>query len=346
MKTMLKMKISCGIVFCFLGIFLLLLATPTQATAATSIYINGDRINADAAVYQNSTGYTMVPLRFVSEALGYDCDWSSAQNQACISQSGFALRVLPGKRSVLANSTWAVMPTASQMKNDRLMVPLRFIAETFGCTVDWQSGSKRIDIARVSGPHVIDQLRLDGRTVVLDPGHGYTWPTSGLYDPGAVGANGLTEQSVNLAVAKRAADLLKARGATVILTRTTGDNGKSLSKRAAMADSADIFVAIHCNSNEESAVSGTATYYHSGSSRLKADRHLASLIQDGAAAMGRRDIGVVSGWFNVLKYCRVPACILEIAFISNPTEANLMGQSAFIEKAAIGLANGILAYFN
>ena len=335
---LLMLSLFCG--------FLFLFPITAQAVRGVGIYVNGEKVQTDTATYVNGTGHTMVPLRFVAEALGYFCHWDARQNQCQIQKDDFTLQMRPNSKLAKTEEKSAVMPAACELKNDRIMIPLRFVAETLGCSVTWLEQYNRILIEwNGQKPQLTSELDLSGKTIVLDPGHGY-WNPQGLYDPGAVGPTGLQEQKVNLAIAKRAAVLLQESGATVIVTRENAEDGMSLAARAAQANTADIFVSIHCNANDNSAYQGTATYCHSDSVRLKADLELASYIQDGVvASLGRKDLGEIKGWFNVLRHCKVPACLLEVAFISNPTEEKLMKETTFIENAAVGLTNGIGAYF-
>ncbi len=82
---------------------------------------------------------------------------------------------------------------------------------------------------------------LAGKKIVLDPGHG------GM-DKGAPGG-GLYEANLNLAIATKAAELLRKRGATVTLTRDT-DTFLDLNKRAAFSANQDLFLSIHIDSSE------------------------------------------------------------------------------------------------
>jgi N-acetylmuramoyl-L-alanine amidase len=79
------------------------------------------------------------------------------------------------------------------------------------------------------------------RLIVIDPGHGGA-------DPGAVGATGLEEAQVVLAVGRRVEQYLKRMGYRVLMTRTD-DRGLALAERAAMANraGADLFISVHAN---------------------------------------------------------------------------------------------------
>ena len=91
---------------------------------------------------------------------------------------------------------------------------------------------------------------------MIDPGHGGR-------DPGAISPVRTFEKKYTLDVSKRLQKLLAAKGAFVILTRTT-DKKRSLNSRVYLANKnkADIFVSVHFNSYVKSSVYGTETYYY------------------------------------------------------------------------------------
>ncbi len=179
---------------------------------------------------------------------------------------------------------------------------------------------------------------LTGKTVVLDPGHGGS-------DPGAVGPQGTHEKNVNLAVGLRMKDELTDLGARVIMTRE-GDQFISLADRVKIANSsgADLYVSIHANGYTQETAHGTETFYcttgHPDSAFLAQTIHqyLVSGIQ-------RKDRGVKTASFTVLKETMMPSALVEIAFITNPEEELLLNSDGFRTIAAHSLCQGILAYF-
>jgi N-acetylmuramoyl-L-alanine amidase len=92
------------------------------------------------------------------------------------------------------------------------------------------------------------------KVIVLDPGHG------GL-DSGTVGVNGLMEKDLALAEGLKLARDLRGRGYTVFMTRDT-DTFIPLRQRVAIAraDKADLFIALHADSNPDPATTGTSIY--------------------------------------------------------------------------------------
>lgn len=176
---------------------------------------------------------------------------------------------------------------------------------------------------------------LSGIKVCIDPGHGGS-------DPGAVGY--VVEKDINLAVALKLAELLKADKAYVILTRS-GDYDVSLEQRVAIANSAGchIFVSIHSNAATSSSARGFEAYYYYGSSN---GYKLASLIYNEVLSLinipGR---GVFEAGFYVLKYTYMPAALLELGFVTNYYDSALLKDVNTQWKYAYGILYGIQRYF-
>ncbi len=181
---------------------------------------------------------------------------------------------------------------------------------------------------------------LAGKTIVIDPGHGGS-------DPGAVGRNyNLTEKFVNLDTALRLARLLENDGAKVVLTRST-DVFIVLSQRVniAHANNADIFVSIHANAHNDRSIGGTETYYNT-SFRSQDSYRLASLLQqEMVRELKLRDIGVKTAGFHVIRNTQVPSALVELAFLSNAREEELLNQASFRQRSAEAVYRGIVRYF-
>ncbi|MCL6611118.1 MAG: N-acetylmuramoyl-L-alanine amidase [Peptococcaceae bacterium] len=202
------------------------------------------------------------------------------------------------------------------------------------------SDGRRLQV--VIKPRVARSLK--GARIILDPGHGGS-------DPGASGPTGLKEKDVNLDIALKAAGYLRKEGATVILTRT-GDSYVDLAGRpnAAGNKGADLFVSIHSNANPSSGVSGTSTYYLRNADQETEQvrfegMYLAKYLQSSlVSALKRTDKGVLQADFVVLVKSKVPAALVEVAYISNPEEERMLRDEAFRDRAAQALVRGISDY--
>ncbi len=172
------------------------------------------------------------------------------------------------------------------------------------------------------------------RPVVIDPGHGGE-------DPGAVGPGGLEEAQVALDVANRV--LKKLAGVPVITTRAK-DEYVPLRRRVELANAhgACCFVSVHCNSSKSPLASGTETYcFQTGGARGELARRVHGSV---VKALGRKDRGIKVGTFYVLARTLMPAVLVELAFISNPEEEQLLRTPEFREKAATAVASGIRSF--
>lgn len=171
--------------------------------------------------------------------------------------------------------------------------------------------------------------------ICIDPGHGGK-------DPGAVGPGGTKEKDVVLAVAKYLKQELSAI-AQVTLTRTT-DQYVELSERAALANNlgVDYFISVHCNSATNQTAKGTETlvYALGGEAEKLAKTVQARLID----VLKTSDRGVKTRNVYVLRKTKMPAILVELAFISNPEEEKLLTNSVWQQKAAQTIAKGVANY--
>lgn len=233
-------------------------------------------------------------------------------------------------------------------QNDKVVVEISYnqpIKQSLG-----YDGDRKITRIQLSGSQ---SQGLQGKLIVVDPGHAGVQP-GGWLDPGAIGPRtGLYEKDVNLNVALKLKNLLEEAGARVLMTHT-GQTELTLAGRAFVANNsgADIFVSIHANSANGGGKSGHSTYFYApaGDAVLGSQRYnrqkLAALVQrELVKAAGRKDIGVLEANFAVLRETVVPSILVETAYLSDPEEELLLGQEAFRSQLAVGIFNGINAYF-
>ena len=188
---------------------------------------------------------------------------------------------------------------------------------------------------------------IGGKTIVLDPGHGGS-------DPGAIGPTGLQEKQVTLPIAEYLKSILEAKGAKVILTRTTdvdvyGPHASGVDElqarvNVANGNQADAFISIHINSFSNPNVGGIATYYFDGSDQSK---KLASAVQGQIAEHSgfNGDRGIQPGNLYVLRHSLMPSILVELGFISNPKEEGHLKESSTRQQFANELAKGLELYF-
>lgn len=172
--------------------------------------------------------------------------------------------------------------------------------------------------------------------IFIDAGHGGK-------NPGAIGQNGLYESNVTLDIALKLGRILTEWGYEVEYSRKT-DKTVSLSDRAKMANEwgANFFVSIHCNSNVNKEANGTSTYFYKPNTVAES---FASIVNNSLVRqIERKDLGIFSANFAVLRLTRMPAILVETAFISNLAEEALLASNTFRQNCAIGIANGIAEF--
>ena len=191
---------------------------------------------------------------------------------------------------------------------------------------------------------------LGDRVVVIDAGHGGV-------DPGAVGQSKVLEKDVTLAVAKRLQALVQQSGAKTIMVREDdSDLGTSqgllkrkredLAKRIqlAMDSQAEVYLSIHANSFTDSKLKGAQTFYHSDSLEGKL---LAQSIQQELNTMTNGNRVIKSNQdIYVLKKAHQAAVTVELGFLSNLEEEQLLTTPEYQEKLAIAIYKGLSVYFS
>lgn len=200
---------------------------------------------------------------------------------------------------------------------------------------------------RSTNPSSDPQNFLANKTIVIDPGHGTP-------DAGAIGPRGSFEKDATLAIALVVSSTLKQAGAKVILTRS-GDNSpvspftvkSDLASRVDLANSqnADLLISLHCNSYSSPDVSGTTTYYNSDNPKSNESLQLAKAIQAALApVLNTNNRGVQEADYNTIKKTDMPAVLIEVAFISNPTEEKRLQDQIFRSNVAAGILKGLYSY--
>jgi N-acetylmuramoyl-L-alanine amidase len=172
-----------------------------------------------------------------------------------------------------------------------------------------------------------------GSVVVIDAGHGGK-------DTGAIGATGDNEKDLTLSIANLVTSDLQKDGVKVIETRDD-DSYPTLQDRVDLANNsnANLFLSIHMNSFLPSA-HGTETWYDTPQSADFANTLHSHLI----AATGFTDRGVKSTGYYVIKNTKMPSSLVEVGFITNPTENSQLLNADFQQKVAKALADAINEY--
>ena len=225
---------------------------------------------------------------------------------------------------------------------------------------------------------IIRQLGLGIQRVVIDPGHGGKDPgcIGNQYK--------LQEKKVVLDVSLRLKALLESLGLEVVMTRETDIYLPPETRTViANQKQADIFISVHANASRNSKLSGVETFYLNLSqdptvvetaarenatttknigqmretikkilqnTKIPESLELAQTIQKNLVHTlsqkysAVRDLGVKGGPFWVLIGAEVPSVLVEISFLSNSEEEEKLRDPQYLERIALGIYQGIIAY--
>ena len=182
------------------------------------------------------------------------------------------------------------------------------------------------------------QNPLSGFTVILDAGHGGR-------DPGAI-RNGIYEKNLNLMIAMRTKLLLESYGVNVLMTRYD-DTFVSLEDRYTLENMHPeaVFVSIHCNTfSGNSSIKGMSAYCYAPGNENSAlfANYIYSwaLFSTGAQARGI----TTNSDFRVVLYSTIPSTLIEVGYMSTPSEMALLKSPEYQEKIAEGITAGLLTY--
>lgn len=182
--------------------------------------------------------------------------------------------------------------------------------------------------------------------VYINAGHGLN--INNKLDPGAVGPTGLTEAAVTADLAGRLGHLLRAKGHT-----TYGIKPESYVAAAREANrlGVDILISLHCNAATLPAAHGCETLYLTQAGLHKAtaiQRSIMDALNDGSSVwlnglpVPLTDRGVKQRTnLHILKAARMPAVLVEVAFISNPREEKLLRTPTFLQAVAQAIADAV-----
>lgn len=180
-----------------------------------------------------------------------------------------------------------------------------------------------------------------GLIIWIDPGHGGK-------DPGASNrALKIQEKNIALKTAIYAKKKLVNMGYDARLTRSR-DEFIPLEKRVDMANShrKSLFVSIHFNSAKRKAAEGLEIYYHSLPAKASRVNHLSKILGESIEKETLKQLkipsrGVRVASFRVIKDTKVPSCLIEGGFLTNPREAKKLSKNGYLEKLGVCIAEGI-----
>ncbi len=236
---------------------------------------------------------------------------------------------------------------------------------------------KKLNAGREKDITIAEQLGLKVRRVVIDAGHGG-------HDSGAVGPKGVQEKDEALAIAQKRGHILESQGLDVVYTRASDTFLSLEKRAALANEArGDLFISIHCNSAASASLRGVETYSlniasdrysirlaareNSSSEKTISDlqfiladlatkanteesSHLAQRVQKHLVGelsgkySGVADLGTKEALFYVLLGAKMPAILVETAFVSNPEEEKRLSSEGYQSDVANAIASGVGDY--
>ena len=195
-------------------------------------------------------------------------------------------------------------------------------------------------------------LRANSDTEPIGPGSAVRKIKDGGGTSGVV--SGLREAELNLRVGLRLRTLLERAGVRVVMTRTTtASTSMGNVARARIANRADaaLFLRIHADGSTDPSARGTHALHpalrRGWTDDVYADSKRAARVvqRELRAALGFPDRGLQErSDFTGFNWADVPVILVEMGFMTNPTEDRLLATTAYQRRAALGLCRGTLRY--
>ncbi|WP_167355930.1 stalk domain-containing protein [Paenibacillus oryzisoli] len=155
------------------GGFLSPFIAPAQAAQMeVKVQVNDDLIHfPDAQPFLDGNQTTQVPLRFVTEKLGYTVNWQKNGNQikVTLNNDQHTITLVSGQKEASVDDATVILDGASQYQNGRVYVPLRFLSTTAGIPVHWDASSNLAILSKDGEQHAPDYQVFESTAYSADP---------------------------------------------------------------------------------------------------------------------------------------------------------------------------------
>jgi N-acetylmuramoyl-L-alanine amidase len=190
------------------------------------------------------SGQTYYPLVSLCDLRGVAMQYDPLIHTVYLNKDNKTVNLRAGDSVILVNDSVLHLNFPVDIYQGTIVVPRQFKEQVFDLLFKQTAFVHR---------RVGEKIKLT--KVIIDAGHGGN-------DPGAIGKSGLREKDVNLDIAKKLSNLLKAEGVQTVLTRSS-DKFIPLSLRVSIANrsDADLFISIHANAARSRSLNGFEVYY-------------------------------------------------------------------------------------
>ena len=109
------------------------------------VFIKGESVNFDVPpIVKND--HTLIPVRAIMDKFGATIAWDEATSTVTITKDDTVIKLVIGSNVALVNGTEVKLDVPAEVKDNRTLVPIRFIAETLKQKVEYDDASKTITI--------------------------------------------------------------------------------------------------------------------------------------------------------------------------------------------------------
>lgn len=157
-------------VIMLLALFVSLFPGEVGAAVVPKLYLNGKQLQSTISP-QIVGQSTFVPIRTVTQGLGFDVEWSSPNVNIFNGTTKMVLTI--GSKTAIVNNSKVALDAPAITTKNTTMVPLRFVSEQFGLDVSWDVPTKSVHLVQKIEP--VDPPA----TVPVDGSSGSTDPDSG-----------------------------------------------------------------------------------------------------------------------------------------------------------------------
>ena len=121
-----------------------------------TVTLDGNEVTfPDAQPFVDARDRTLVPIRFVSEAMGAEVDWDNNTRTVTIHKEKDTIKYTIGNAKAFINDEMVVFDTYGIVKEERTFVPLRYISELLYCDVDWDKAERCV---KITSPGAIEKF--------------------------------------------------------------------------------------------------------------------------------------------------------------------------------------------
>ena len=141
-----------------------------QAETLVSVNVEGKNIEfPDVKPFIDDNNRTLVPVRFVSEALGADVKWNGNLRQVTVTYNNKVIKLVIDQKTITVDNQTQEMDTKAILKESRTFVPLRFVSEAMGADVEWDGANRTVviklkskiinELKNLTKQQIVDELR-------------------------------------------------------------------------------------------------------------------------------------------------------------------------------------------